>query len=258
MTTYDFEKLNSATKYPSIPTYHTLDRGVLSEPAVDFGDLGTVYWTEKVDGTNGRIIRMPDGDWFIGAREHLLTAKGDRIPNPAQSIASVLTPVAERLKGDQNLDGDAASRFIQVYFFEVYGHGIQAAAKQYTTQGHQDCRLFDIAYIPVDVLTWDRDKIASWRDAGGYLWAVEAVLRRCAEADQVELTPRMGFCMAQELPKTVEGMHEFLMRNMDESHATLDEEAPGRPEGLVLRTRNRRIIAKARFEDYERTARKRK
>lgn len=41
------------------------------------------------------------------------------------------------------------------------------------------------------------------------------------------------------------------------SRATLDETAGGSPEGIVLRAADRSVIAKARFQDYERTARRR-
>lgn len=255
MTTYDIDKVNSATKYPSIPTYHTLDRGILSEPAVPFGDLGTVYWTEKVDGTNGRIVLLPDGDWFIGSREEILTARGDRVHNGAQGIVDVLRPLADHLHlFAQSLDPQMAS----VFFLEVYGHKIGAQAKQYTSTGRTGYRLFDVARMPLEVLTWERERIAGWRDHGGQGWSAEAVLHSWSEEANIPLVPRMGSCQAQELPVSVEGMHEFLRDRMATSQVALDEGAAREPEGLVLRTGTRSVIAKARFEDYERTARKRK
>ena len=78
----DLNKLNSMTKYPSIPTYHTLgDKGTLLEQTVSFE--GKVVLTEKVDGTNSRIILLPDVNFVLGSREELLFAKGDLIGNPA-------------------------------------------------------------------------------------------------------------------------------------------------------------------------------
>lgn len=57
----DLQRLNSLTKYPSIPTYHTLDPkdGCLVAEAVRFD--GDVIATEKIDGTNARLICLPDG-----------------------------------------------------------------------------------------------------------------------------------------------------------------------------------------------------
>ena len=63
----DLEALNSATKYPSIRTYHALgERGSLTEEVTGFH--GDVVLSEKIDGSNSRIIRLPDGDWLIGSR----------------------------------------------------------------------------------------------------------------------------------------------------------------------------------------------
>ena len=70
----NFDALNSATKYPPIEMYHVLDeRGTLTED-LTFGFAGDVVFTEKVDGTNARIILLPGGDYIIGSREHLLYA----------------------------------------------------------------------------------------------------------------------------------------------------------------------------------------
>src|SRR5687767_8680706 len=64
----DLGKLNSMTKYPSIPTYHTLgDKGMLQE-AVQVPFAGRVLGTEKVDGTNTRLIFCPDGAVVVGSR----------------------------------------------------------------------------------------------------------------------------------------------------------------------------------------------
>ncbi len=73
------------TKYPSIPTYHALDprNGGLLDETVPF--TGTVLATEKVDGTNARIVQLPDGGYLLGSREELLYAKGDLIGNPSQA-----------------------------------------------------------------------------------------------------------------------------------------------------------------------------
>lgn len=92
----DLSKLNSMTKYPSIPTYHTLgEKGALLEETVPFE--GEIVLTEKVDGTNSRIILLPDGTFILGSREELLFAKGDLIGNPALGIVEALKAVASTL-----------------------------------------------------------------------------------------------------------------------------------------------------------------
>ncbi len=121
----DFDKLNSATKYPHIPTYHKLgERGILQEEPIAFE--GDVVLTEKVDGTNARIILMPDGDWCIGSREDLFTARGDRVYNTELRVVETLSPVAEKL-GASNLSD------IMVFFLEVYGKGTSAKSASSST-----------------------------------------------------------------------------------------------------------------------------
>lgn len=88
-------KLNSATKYPSIETYHRLEKGILQEEATLFEDL--TIGTEKVNGTNGRIVFMPDGkDYCIGSREHLLYAKGDRVIRTTEGIVAALKRAGDK------------------------------------------------------------------------------------------------------------------------------------------------------------------
>lgn len=249
---FDLQKLNSATKYPSILTYHGLgERGALTEDRVhEWDDSEEVTLTEKVDGTNSRVIRTPDKDWFIGSREELLTAKGDRVPNPALGIVEAIRPVAERLEGD-DYPG------LLVFFLETYGKGIGGNGKQYSGEGKVGHRLFDVAYVPLEVLDWDRERIASWRDNGGQRFAQEANLHRAAVKEGLALTPRLGTIKASALPRDVEGTYKWLEALLPSTHVALDAKGLGRAEGVVLRTSDRSTIAKARFEDYERTMKRR-
>jgi hypothetical protein len=246
----DLAALNSATKYPSIPTYHELDpkNGGLLETSTAFE--GDVVLTEKVDGTNSRIVLLPDGDWFIGSREELLYARSDRVGNPALGIVNALKPLADRLQG-------TGTDHIQVFFLEVYGHKVGGAAKQYTVQGNVGYRLFDVACVLPDVLDWSREQISFWRENGGQRFCTEAALQRAADAESIDLTPRLGTVPADELPATVEGMHGWLLSALPGTHVALEEGAGGRAEGIVLRTTDRSVIAKARFQDYERTLKRR-
>jgi RNA ligase-like protein len=138
--TVDLAKLNSLTKYPSIVTYHTLDPkngGLLDEVAAF---AGTVIGTEKVDGTNSRVICLPDGSYLLGSREELLYGKGDLIGNPSLGIVDALKETAARL-----CDGGRAE--ITVYYFEVFGGKVTAASKQYTGEQRVSFRLFDIVAL---------------------------------------------------------------------------------------------------------------
>ncbi len=254
--TLDLGVLNSATKYPSIDTYHTLNpaNGGLLDEVMLF--TGTVVLTEKVNGCNGRIIVLPDGDWFLGSREELLYARGDRIENPTLSIVPVLKPLLNQITGRER--SGLGTPGIEVYFLEIYGHRIGSAAKQYTVLGNTGCRLFDIAWVPMTILNLPRPAVAGWRNRGGQLWNSEEYLQHAARETGIKLTPRLGTVDARELPVRLEDTPGFLLKYAPHTQTSLDADAGGAAEGIVLRTENRITIAKARFEDYERTFRLRK
>jgi hypothetical protein len=250
VTATDPAALNSATKYPSIATYHRLDpkNGNLLEEHTPF--TGDVLLTEKVDGTNGRIVLLPDGDYFIGSREELLHARGDRVHNPALGIVDALKPLADRLRYR-----DAQGRIV-VLFLEVYGRKIGGAAKQYTGGDGVGHRLFDVAFLRPEVLDRSLEQISSWRDDGGQEFGDEAVLQAIAVAEGIPLVPRLA-TVPGGLPATVDGMAAFLAERLPTTLVALDDGAGGTPEGIVLRTPDRSVIAKARFQDYARTLKRR-
>lgn len=243
MTDINLAALNSATKYPSIETYHKLDGGTLTED-LNCEFEGAVILTEKVDGTNGRIIRLPGNDYIIGSRNELLYAKGDRIGNPTEGIAAQLRPVADRLG---ILDDDT---YLHVYYLEVYGGRIGAQHKQYSGHGAVGHRLFDVALIPVSVLENSVEQISAWREDGSQRFFTEPTLWRFAQAEKIPLVPRLAVAEADELPTTRQVMYEWLQSALPHTNVALDGDGGSKPEGIVLRTGDRRVIAKARFADY--------
>lgn len=160
--TVDLQRLNSLTKYPSILTYHNLDPkngNLLEEPRLFQGNL---IATEKVDGTNSRIICLPDGSYLLGSREELLYAKGDLIGNPALGIVDALKDKAEEI-------ATLSENKIKIFFFEVYGGKITQASKQYTVNRKVGYRLIDIGEIPDydALLQKSPSELSRWRDSGG-------------------------------------------------------------------------------------------
>ncbi|MFF5226807.1 RNA ligase family protein [Dactylosporangium sp. NPDC000521] len=246
----DLRLLNSLTKYPSIPTYHTLDprNGGLTSPATVFP--GDVIATEKVDGTNSRIVLLPDGTYLIGSREELLYAKGDLIGNPALGIVEQLKPVAAGLPA---VDG------IRVYFLELYGGKVGGAAKQYTSDSTLfGWRLFDVVDLPdwEPPLSWPSSQISAWREAGGQPFVPESQLASLAASAGLALTPRLWHRAGSSLPSGIAEMQELLTASLPATLVGLGGVA-GKAEGIVLRAPDRSVIAKARFQDYERTLRRR-
>lgn len=250
--TANLREINSLTKYPSIPTYHALDpsNGSLTDEVVEF--TGPVFLTEKVDGTNGRIVSLPDGTYLIGSREHLLYAKGDLIGDPALGIVDALKPIAERLAAPV---GDR----IVVRFFEVYGGKVSAASKHYTKAKQVSARLFDIAVLGdyAEMLDWSSERIASWRDNGGQRYYGEYDLIESAAIHGLETVPRLDKVEGAGLPTSIADMRNFLADYLPHTMVALDGE-PGLAEGIVLRDDQRRVIAKARFQDYDRTLKRRR
>lgn len=249
--------LNSLTKYPSIPTYHPLgEKGRLrDEPPLTLA--GPVTLTEKVDGTNARVIVMPDGTTIVGSREELLWARGDLIRSPLLAICRTLDELglvdrAARLMPHGGL--------VQVLYGEVYGRGIGSAGKRYAAGTNRTgFTLFDVAEVPTEYLTWEREAAATWRDAGGQDFRVDIEVDRAAHALQVIASPTLGVVTDAELPVTLAETAEWLRGVVPYSRVALDDErSPVAAEGVVLRgcdDAGRRLLAKARFEDYERTAR---
>lgn len=251
-----FAELNTATKYPSIETYHVLgERGRLTEDLGPFQGIHPnedVFLTEKVDGTNGRIVLLPGGDYFIGSRENLLYAKGDRVEAPDLSIVPTLKPVAEKLVAAHTVD------CIEVLYFEVYGGKIGGQAKNYSRQGNVGYRLFDHAFIGEAILDWPREQISSWHDNGGQTWQEVFQLEGFALEFGLPVVPYLEIDSGCDIPKTLSDAYAYLMSEIGETSVALDGDTDwtGKPEGLVLRTCDRSRIAKMRYQDYERTLNK--
>lgn len=228
--------LNSATKYPSIKTYHELgDRGrpTGARRAPPPGE--PLIFTEKVDGTNGRIIVLGD-DWIIGSRNDLLAARGDYVTNPAMGIVDALRPYAEHLRGIYDR--------VTVFYAEVYGHKIGAGAKHYTSTDAVGVRLFDVARIDDATLRSPTPELAAAaRDNGGQSWLTKQGGYGFDVVPTLDLLPppEDAADVLAWLPKT--------------TNVGLDGVA-GMCEGVVMRTFDRRWIVKARAEDYARLGRK--
>lgn len=244
----DLGVLDSLTQYPSIPTYHKLDssNGTLTEECVPFA--GEVIATEKVDGANARLISLPGNTYIIGSRIELLYGKGDLIANPKLGIVEALRPLAD----DIYLTFDA----ITVYYLEVYGgDGQMPNAKQYTGSKRFGHRLFDVQPLDPIRLSMTREQAASWRQHGGQTWLDERDLAKAADRIYADLVPKLFTIDASELPADIAKMHALLDDVLPQTNVALDDAAGGRAEGIVLRTADRSVVAKARFQDYERTLR---
>ena len=251
---YGIDKLNTFTKYPSILTYHEIgEKGCLIDNRINeelYIDDCVLYVTEKIDGTNGRII-IYKNDYIIGSREKLLYAKGDRFADPALNIAETLKETAERLSNE--IDDE----LFHVIYFEVYGGNITRNSKQYTKNNNFSFRMFDHTTMQLnkmnEILSLHIDQISSWRENGGQNFYNLNDLLDFSKKYKIKLVPIVDFWDAYLLPKNIINTLEWINR-YSESQVGIDFN--GKSEGIIFRAYDRRIIRKVRFEDYERTVKK--
>ncbi|MEL6187609.1 MAG: RNA ligase family protein [Myxococcota bacterium] len=244
--------LNSLTKYPSIPTFHQLDPkrgGLLAQPPV-MG--GPALLTEKVDGTNSRVICTTAGQYLIGSRGELLHGRGDLVANPALGIVETVRAFAERAV-QASLPAP-----LTIFYGEVYGGKVTSASKQYTANRQLGFRLFDVQVIeePSGFVESSKEAISKWREGGGPTFLHERLLQQYASLLDVELTPRIG--EVEVLPAELDQTFEFLQARIGSTQCALDDGGLGAPEGLVVRKADRSQIAKMRFADYRRTFKQRR
>lgn len=244
--------INSMTKYPSIPTYFGMgERGILKESERVTMDSDFTILTEKINGTNCRILVYPDGDFVIGSREELLFARGDRVPNPTLGIVSAVQGLALILAVDFEHD------LPTVYYGEVFGAGIEGG-KEYGKK-EVGFALFDIMRLPdyAAMLSWPLEKVASWRDHGGQEYLSHNDMLESAKALDVQTVPVLGSVNTVHLPKTIAEGLELLQATTPNTQIKLDRETLGKSEGIVLKSANagNRVLAKLRYEDINRTIR---
>lgn len=251
---YGVNKVNTLTKYPSIHTYHELgERGSLQDSLVDgksFSEVEKVYVTEKIDGTNARIVFL-NGDYYIGSRDNFLYSKGDRIGNPALGIVEAIKPIADRMC-EVLRDKD----ILVVLYGEVYGGNVGQNSKQYSPdRSVVGFRMFDSFKMDVSqvksVLSMDNEKISYWREHDGQPFATVDNVKACADSIGIKTVPYLEVVHGFTIPTTLANTYEWLAQ-YSETDASLSDDS-GNAEGAVLRTADRSLIRKVRFEDYNRT-----
>jgi hypothetical protein len=234
---------------------------MLSEPVVDFGDQ-VVQISEKIDGTNARIIVLPPttghwGNWVIGSRENLLTCSRDWFLNPELGIVNELADVANELTV-----ASKASDPVRVYFFEVYGgtvNGWKNYTRDKTAFGH---RLFDVIEFSNELfrsmMVSSREDIASWRNRGGQPFVSwDKFLEISQETNLVRAPSVERRFPAEDMPTSLRDALDWMTELLpDGSEATLGPDAVGCAEGIVLKSHDRKVTAKMRFQDYENTLRR--
>lgn len=254
------KKGNSITKYPSILTYHVMgDRGclhpVLSEMEYFPKTDDDLYVSEKIDGENTRIIILND-DYILGKREDWLYAKGDRaIPTKMQPIISYLRKIAEKIIESGVLEKDT----LYCIYGELHGYKIQKAWKHYTKTETYGFRVFDVWTQDIESFSsWftnlDENSASRWRENNQQPWLSVQDMDSFCKKTHLERVPYSPCVSIREIGKTLESSYAFL-QGYTTTAIHLDDSVRNNvdAEGIVIRTADRRYIAKLRFEDYQRT-----
>lgn len=261
------EGLNSLTKFPSIPTLHVMgSQGRLgSEIGVELDLVDEQYVaTEKVDGTNARVIFFPDGSYLVGSREELLWYSEDVIYNPALGIVKEFRRLSHRF--EEFVLERGGGGLVCVYF-EVYGHGIGKNGREYAADTDWTGSLV------LDAAVWPG---TSWWPLVSAPNAPEHLSRLRGEgrqpfldwAEVVQVTRQLGYEHVPLRPMleldwpTLEQARDYL-ESLPRSDAVIADGARGRAEGVVIRSTKGAALfssspvvrAKLRLEDYVRTLR---
>lgn len=245
---YGKEKINTLTKYPSILTLHRLgEKGRLKNKFTTPIQNEKMYATEKIDGTNARIICY-GSEYLIGAREFILHHSDDLYFDNAQEIVTGLKSL--------NVDIPKTEKLTVIYG-EFYGGKTSANSKWYGKEKN-GFRVFDVVvYDNLSILEKDLPEISRWRETEtelGIKYGQKFLTRLEMETKfpKFEFVPLIEFDLGDMSHKNImDNLNKFIPKTT----VALTETALNKAEGLVLRNDNRSKIVKIRFEDYERSLR---
>ena len=267
---YGLDKINSLTEYPSILTYHKLgDKGMLMDELYEenkFDKDSLLEVTEKVDGTNMRLI-MTNDDYLVATRSNIVYAKYDRI-----CTESAVKPVIDACQYlIDSFRNDTMSDVMLVVYGEVYGYNICNGSKVYCVKNNissRKFRVFDVRAFPCteieSILDKDIQEISRFKSTSNKYWYDYDMLSAVCYEYNLERTPMLCRINEMLLPTNIDDTYTWL-QDFALSKAVIGEKEEGvvynpkfgLAEGVVIRDKDRTHIAKLRFEDYERTRRKR-
>jgi len=243
---YGKDKINTLTKYPSILTLHRLgEKGILKNELSTSIENEKMYATEKIDGTNVRIICYGD-EYLIGSREFVLHHSADLYFDPAGGIVEGIKKLLPQFPQPE---------VFTVIYGEYYGGKISANSKWYG-QDKVGFRIFDVAiFEDLSMLDWPINDISIWREREtpmGIVYGQHFLTRQemTALLPEFEFAPLLEFDL---LDLSHQEVLNSLRKHVSKTQVALSENAIQKAEGIVLRNEERTKIVKVRFEDYERT-----
>lgn len=250
---YGKEKINTLTKYPSILTLHKFaKKGKFGQELTTNIQGETLYATEKIDGTNVRLIFWGD-EFLIGSRKCILHYSRDLYWDEALGIVQQFYDLDIPILQPEQLT---------IVYGELFGGKVTAGSKNYGKSQH-GFRVFDIAVLEdLSILEQSLAAISNWREhtveeegfeslAYGQNFVDVATLASYG----YDLVPKVEFPALPNLEHAT--ILEALKQHAATTQVALTPTALGKTEGVVVRNFDRSKIVKLRFEDYERTLRRR-
>lgn len=245
---YGKEKINTLTKYPSILTLHKFgDRGRFTDEITTNIEGETMYASEKIDGTNVRIICYGD-EFLVGSRNNILHYSKDFYWDESMGIVNqfyeMKLPV---LKSDK----------LTIVFGELFGGKITANSKDYGKEAH-GFRVFDVAVIDdLSILEEPIKEISNWRESS-LDSSVDETLKYGQGFVSLDKLKTYGFNLVPQIEFEIKDFeHQTVLNSLEKyiskTNVSLTDTAKGGTEGVILRNYDRSKIVKLRFEDYRRT-----
>lgn len=256
----NLHRFNSITKYPSILTMHKLDNKGNSSDVFDVRVQSDkdYYLTEKIDGTNSRIILLPDNKYMLGSREELLTASGDIIYNPVLGIVDTLRPYAEHILENINLLNPNKDQVIVIYGETFGGHTHKNAVAYTGDQSKTAFRMFDVQLLSLDKLdelnSLDDTRVATWREHNNQNWLTVEALQKLSTLLDIPHVPYLKVVKGADIETTPSKVYAWLNEHLPSTLVKLDAAGQGFPEGIIARTADRKSILKIRNANYKRIA----
>lgn len=250
---YGKEKINTLTKYPSILTLHKFgERGRFTNELTTNIDGETLFASEKIDGTNVRIICYGD-DFLVGSRNNILHYSKDFYWDESMGIVDQFYKMNLPTLNTEKLT---------IIFGELFGGKLTANSKDYGKDAH-GFRVFDLAIIDqLDILEQSITEISNWRENSANS-SIDDTLQYgqgfvdldTLKSYNFELVPQIRFELENyEHQSVLNALEKYILT----TNVALTENARGGTEGVILRNFDRTKIVKLRFEDYRRTLKLRK
>ncbi len=250
---YGKEKINTLTKYPSILTLHKFgERGRFTDEITTNIEGETMFASEKIDGTNVRIICYGN-EFLVGSRNNILHYSKDFYWDETMGIVNQFYE-----KKLPTLQTDK----LTIIFGELFGGKVTANSKDYGKEEH-GFRVFDLAIIEdLNILEEPNTAISNWRESS-LNSSIDETLKYGQGFVDLDKLKSYNFDLVPQIEFKIENFeHQTVLDSLEtyisKTNVALTETARGGAEGVILRNHNRTKIVKLRFDDYRRTLKPRK